>query len=192
MFKNNKSNTIFLTVIALLTLVASLIGASFAYFTAKVKGDENNRKIIIKTANIGTINYVNGNELTLEGAYPGAKSNTVTFTISADKNATVETKYSVEWVDVSNNFSDPKQLIYTLTGTTDGSGTLIPNQNSIEAPTTNVKIGSGVVKPGETHEYSLYLVFVENGKKQDINQDKKFVGKIVVNTTDDIEVIEND
>ena len=186
MFYSKKSNNILLTVLFIMTLVATCIGATFAYFTARVRNDATNQTIIIRTANIGTINYVNGNELRLD--------NEVKFTVSADANANVPATYTLSWVDVVNNFTDTNNLVYTLVGTTNGSGQLVTNQTDKSAPTTadNVIIGSGKVKPGETHEYTLQVSFLENGTTQNDDQGKSFSGKIIVKTSDDEETYYTD
>ena len=52
-----KKNTILLTIISFATLIIAICGATFAYFTAKVRNDTTNKEIVIKSAQIGTVNF---------------------------------------------------------------------------------------------------------------------------------------
>lgn len=82
-----KKNTILLTIISFATLIIAICGATFAYFTAKVRNDTTNKEIVIKSAQIGTVNFITTNEIRLENAYPGATSNKLEFSISSDDDA---------------------------------------------------------------------------------------------------------
>ena len=187
MNETKKGNTVLLTVIAVATLLVAVVGATFAYFTASVAGNDTASSVVVKTAQIGTITYTNGNEVKLENAYPGATSETKTFTVAADSSATANVNYSLNWTNVTNGFVNKEDLVYTLTGAnSDASNTtttLVTKTNEV-APSANTLIGSSVLKPGETHTYSLTVKFKETGSDQNANQSKSFTGKIEVSTGD--------
>ena len=187
MNETKKGNTVLLTVIAVATLLVAVVGATFAYFTASVAGNDTASSVVVKTAQIGTITYTNGNEVKLENAYPGATSETKTFTVAADASATANVNYSLNWTNVTNGFVNKEDLVYTLTGAnSDASNTtttLVTKTNEV-APSANTLIGSSVLKPGETHTYSLTVNFKETGSDQNTNQGKAFTGKIEVSTGD--------
>lgn len=187
MNETKKGNTVLLTVIAVATLLVAVVGATFAYFTASVAGNDTASSVVVKTAQIGTITYTNGNEVKLENAYPGATSETKTFTVAADASATANVNYSLNWTNVTNGFVNKEDLVYTLTGAnSDASNTtttLVTKTNEV-APSANTLIGSSVLKPGETHTYSLTVKFKETGSDQNANQSKSFTGKIEVSTGD--------
>ena len=61
MNETKKGNTVLLTVIAVATLLVAVVGATFAYFTASVAGNDTASSVVVKTAQIGTITYTNGN-----------------------------------------------------------------------------------------------------------------------------------
>lgn len=186
MNETKKGNTVLLTVIAVATLLVAVVGATFAYFTASVTGNENASSVVVKTAQIGTITYTNGNEVKLDNAYPGATSETKTFTVAADASATANVNYSLNWTNVTNQFVNKEDLVYTLTGTnsdTANTTALVTKTNEV-APSGNTLIGSSVLKPGETHTYSLTVNFKETGSDQNANQGKAFTGKIEVSTGD--------
>lgn len=193
--KDNKGgSTVLLTVIAIATLVVALVGATFAYFTATVQGNNEASSIVIRTASIGNIVYENGTELTLENAYPGAYSNKITFTVSSvDNDAALP--YELSWVEVSNDFvldsEGNSDLVYSLEGTASGTGTLVDlsldstyDNGFAAVPTVGpVKIGSGsLAAGGETHTYEMQVHFKETATDQNSNQGKTFAGKIKVTT----------
>lgn len=69
-----KKNTILLTVIAIATLLVAVVGATFAYFTAQVttnNDDKNN--VDVTTAALATATMDLGPQVTAEDIYPGAK-----------------------------------------------------------------------------------------------------------------------
>ena len=66
-----KNNTILLTVIAIATLLVVVTGATFAYFAAVVRGNENASSISITAASEGTeVSFSGGEEVNLTNIYP--------------------------------------------------------------------------------------------------------------------------
>ena len=198
---NKKGNTVLLTVIAVATLLVAVVGATFAYFTATVAGNESASSVIVSTAKIGQITYVNGNTITLNNVYPGAKSNEITFTVKSSDDSTVDINYALQWVNVENTFDDsitdtdgntatgnPADLEYYLLGESSSNGTVVAladtTNHRATAPTAaSVVIGSGVLKAGgDVHTYTMYVVFKETGSNQNVNQGRAFTGKIEVVT----------
>ena len=86
-----KNNTILLTVIAIATLLVVVTGATFAYFAAVVRGNENASSIIIKASETGqTLTLGGGEKVELTNIYPkgtAAGSEWVTKNISLSSNA---------------------------------------------------------------------------------------------------------
>ena len=180
MENNNKRQTIFLSVVGIATLLVAIIGATFAWFSAQVTGNDTASSVIVQTATLG-INYTNGNEIKLLNAIPGANQQK-TFTISADETANTNQSYKIKWDIVEFDFADKSDLVYTLTGTgNDAGGTLVNVATKTEVPTSSAAIdGTGTIAPTETHTYTLYVEFKETGSDQNSNQGKKFAGKIQV------------
>ncbi len=58
--RDNKSNTMLLTIIAIATLLVAVIGATFAYFTAQITGQETASTIKVTGSNL-TITFADGN-----------------------------------------------------------------------------------------------------------------------------------
>lgn len=201
MNETKKGNTVLLTVIAVATLLVAVVGATFAYFTASVAGNDTASSVVVKTAQIGTITYTNGNEVKLDNAYPGATSNEVKFTIALDQDATTSVHYTLKWVNVTNDFDPSSDLVYSLKGTDQSTGSvengeqpkLIDDITDKEVPTTSgTIIGSGIVSGASIHEYTLTVKFKETGIDQNSNQGKAFTGKIEVFTGDNGETYYND
>ena len=192
MSENKKGNTVLLTVIAIATLLVAIVGATFAYFTATVQGNNEASSVVVTTASLGSITYENGTELKLENAYPGAYSNEITFTISAADN-TVELPYEIKWVNVTNDFNPVTELVYRLSGETDGSGTLVDLTDAdgydaetqyATVPSAPTTIGAGSLSiGGETHTYTMQVHFKETAADQNSNQGRSFAGKIEVTTS---------
>lgn len=86
-----KNNTILLTVIAIATLLVVVTGATFAYFAAVVRGNENASSISIKASETGqTLTLGGGEQVNLTNIYPkgtAAGSEWVTKNISLSSNA---------------------------------------------------------------------------------------------------------
>lgn len=176
---SNKKQRIFLSVVAIATLLVAILGATFAWFSAQVKGNDEASSVIVETATLGIV-YENSNEIKGENVMPGW-SQTKTFTVSAQVGANTNQNYTISWDIDTNDFADQSDLIYTLVGAPKAGGTAI-NATEVQVPAVGKTAisGQGTIKPTETHEYQLTVKFKETGSDQNSNQGKKFYGKIVV------------
>ena len=68
-----KKNVIFLSVIAVATLLTAVIGTTFAYFTANFTVSNNNAVNSVKTKKLASTSVVIGDKINSEEAYPGFK-----------------------------------------------------------------------------------------------------------------------
>ena len=117
--KENRGTTVLLTVIGIATLLVAVVGATFAYFTTTVTGNDNTKKdITVNSATVGEIVFAHGNKIDLcdeelypetckEGSsyviYPGAQEDK-TFTVTADAKSTTPVEYDVYLVIEENTF----------------------------------------------------------------------------------------
>ncbi len=188
-----KGNTVLLTVIAIATLLVAVVGATFAYFTATVTGNDQASSVIVKTANLGTITFTDGDEIKLENALPGANKSK-TFTIEA-KEATIPIKYGIKLNIQTNNFVDTTEkggsdLVYSLsgqvTGSTSSSGHAVQtvDEGAISQNSGSIFAGSGTLGVGEKHTYTFTIKFKETNSDQNSNQNKTFIGALEVTTGD--------
>ena len=189
-----KGNTILLTVIAIATLLVAIVGATFAYFTATISGNDKASSIIVKTAQIGQIVFQDGDEIKLENALPGA-STQKTFSISAS-DATVPIKYGIKLNIATNSFtattgSEGNDLVYSLssqiTGGDSSSGQAVTkvDDGAITQPSGSMYLGQGTLGVGETHKYTFTIKFKETGSDQNSNQNQSFNGSLEVTTGDE-------
>ncbi len=72
-----KKNVVFLTVLAIATLLTAVVGTTFAYFTATVEGNEQAKTTSVTTANL-SVAYSDGPQITATGIIPGWISRTIT------------------------------------------------------------------------------------------------------------------
>ena len=70
-----KKNVVFLSIIAVATLLTAVVGATFAYFSIGVGGTGNasNNQTVVKTAVIAGVNYEGSQVASATDAYPGWK-----------------------------------------------------------------------------------------------------------------------
>lgn len=127
--KENRGTTVLLTVIGVATLLVAVVGATFAYFTAGVSGNDSNVKdIVVNSATVGQITFAHGNVIDLcdetdeslsctEGSivYPGAQEDK-TFTVTADAKSTTPVEYEVYMVISKNTFAT-EYLKYKVSAT---------------------------------------------------------------------------
>ena len=120
----DKKNVVFLTVLAVATLLTAVVGTTFAYFTATVAGNGTATTTTITTANNLGINYSDGAQITGNAIVPGWMA---TKTVTVTNNGDTPVNYQINWTAVNNTFSKghsgaTDDLVYSLTKKV-GSGT---------------------------------------------------------------------
>ena len=63
--KRDKRQSVFLIVISLLTLFFAVVGATFAYFTIVVKGNEEASSVMLRSVKLGQVVFQDGQEISL-------------------------------------------------------------------------------------------------------------------------------
>lgn len=188
-----KGNSVLLTIIAVSTLLVAVIGATFAYFTASISGNNTASSVIVNASNIASITYNNTNVLTLDNAYPGQYSNEITFTVATTKATDVAIPYRIVWASVSNNFANKGDLVYRITGAKSTSSDAANSGGWTTAPSTIVAGGEPITildntfpvsNTVTTHTYQMQMHFKETGTNQNSNQGKSFTGKVEVKLND--------
>lgn len=177
---NSKGQTIFLSVVGIATLLVAIIGATFAWFSATVTGNDTASSVVVETATIG-ITYTNGDEVKLANAVPGAAVENKKFTVAAATGATVDQNYTINWVVTKNDFNPKTDLVYNLSGVATGGGNIVSQVTNDPLPAEGTtEIGKGKLTPGASHEYTLGVKFIDTSSDQNSNQGKKFQAKIQV------------
>lgn len=185
-----KNNTILLTVIAIATLLVVVTGATFAYFAAVVRGNENASSISITAASEGTkVAFSGGETVNLVNIYPkgtAAGSEWITKNVTLSSNATDSTGTSVytftmsgakntfDFKDGETNVPDGTENIkFTFTRdatatNADGEVTEVTGATETPDPVTVVSksgqiIGSGTVKNNFANTVTYILkVYYDN------------------------------
>lgn len=193
-----KSSTILLTVIGIATLLVTLVGATFAYFTAGFdeqyqNGDNDGKDVIVTAANLGEITFAHGDTVTLNNVLPG-DSDTKTFTISAAQ-ATVPIDYVIYLDTTVNSVATGKtetpNLVAKLTssnatatslldGTTGKSILSTTNYAPDNSEETKVEIGRGKLAVGVSDTWTLTVTLNETEGPQNDDQGRAYTGTIVV------------
>ena len=157
----DKKNVVFLTVLAVATLLTAVVGTTFAYFTATVQGNGSATTTTITTANNLGITYSDGEAITGNSIIPGWVSTTKH--ISVTNNGTVPVKYQIAWTDVVNTFvkggasSNTDDLVYSVIETSASNAVLT------SGATTGVTASGFTKVAGKAYSLSVGKVTVGTG-----------------------------
>lgn len=173
--KKIERHTLLIYIIAILTLLVAIIGATFAWFSAKIIGNENASSVLIKSSSL-TIEYLASNEINEKNIGPGFSKN-LTFTISNNSGGTAG--YKLYWLVGTNEFVG-NDLVYSLTATSNKTGDKFVTANQTVIPKVTEQIGTGVIPTGNVQTYTLNVSFLNRDADQNDDKGKAFAGKIEV------------
>lgn len=182
---NNKGQTIFLSVIGIATLLVAIVGATFAWFSITIQGNDQASSIIVTTATVGNVVFTDGNEINMTNIRPETSpQSTKTFTIvNTTSGATEKINYNI-FLDVTANTLSAAAdgaFVHSLTGTANNGGTVADKIEEAVVPAVGKnKLGSGTLNGTETHTYTYSIQFKETNVDQNAAQGKTFAGKLVV------------
>ena len=192
--KRDKRQSVFLIVISLLTLFFAVVGASFAYFTITVRGNEEASSVMLRSVKLGQVVFQDGQEISLLEIYPGDYA-TKTFTIeNTGSNVDTPIRYNVYLVQSTNEFASKGIVDFrheivssSKTSTSDESvlGTLSSTVPS-PATSTTTPIFSGVLYGNDKHTYEYKIGLIESNSNQNNAQGLTFLGKIQVEVDDGV------
>lgn len=175
---------LFLTI---LFFLVTLISTTYAYFNAKVKGNESAQSIILKTPEI-YVEYYKENEIINTDIYTGW-NNALSFSIvNVTKEENIPAEYEIKWIIETNEIKNG-ELLYKLTSQIEKDGKIInPDkynksfsiEEETKVPTISTILGKGYVNSGCVHKYTLEMKLIETYENQNYNQDKTFSGYIQV------------
>lgn len=111
------------------------------------------------------------NIVTMNNLFPGDDIPLKKFKVINSGNVSV--KYDLYWANVKNDFSLENNLHYNVFK---GNYLII---NNYRAPYSSNRFLRGIIiNPGETHEYSIKMIFQETHTNQNVDQGKEFSSKI--------------
>lgn len=96
-----KKNVVFLTVLAVATLLTAVVGTTFAYFTATITGTSSTDTVT--AANLSATYSESSNTITGTNITPGW-SGSKTITIAADSGSNVPVPYELRLASMTNSF----------------------------------------------------------------------------------------
>lgn len=168
-----KNKKVVLTVLGILIVLLSVIGVTYAYYSAKVK-ENNKTETVIKTNELNLV-YTGTQEINCSNIVPG-DSCIKKFTV--ENTSSVPVTYNIYMVGITNEFNE--ELVYTLTDETGSvvAETPLPvtNQNKTYLKTA-IKIEKGVKK-----SYTLKIELKNLDVDQNYNQGKTFKATLGIDT----------
>lgn len=179
---------IVLSILFVLLFIGAMFGLTFAFFSLIITGNEEASSMSVDLIDLGTVTFLDGDEIDASGIYPMASNERLskTFTISSSQNE-ADIDYVIYLTVNENSFVQTysNEFTYTLNCTSNSSGSA-PNGISAEIPASRVapyQIGSGYLKTnGDTHTCIFTIGVNEVGSNQDYNQGKRFNGRLSVET----------
>ena len=185
--EDGRGQTIFLSIIGIATLLVAIIGATFAWFSITVTGNETPADIVITSSNLGQVSFTDGTAIDLGKLMPGTFT-TKTFTVSqTDPSATGRISYNI-MLNVRANTLTPNadgQFVHSLKSKGNSNGGTLANFDASPVPVQSMVIGSGVIEGYEIHEYEYTIGLNNINANQNAAQGKTFSGYLSVVLTDD-------
>lgn len=188
--REKKGNTVLLTIISVATLLVAVVGATFAYFTAVLSGQETDRTVRITSGIIGTV-FDGGPLINLDVIWPKEEAWVdKKFSIKNTTTSVTKVDYDIALVVDYNDFTEGA-LKVTLEHDAESSsnGVMVPEVSMTSIPLSGViNLGAGYFmgptgtesNPEVAHIYHLKIYFPETGENQNANQNAVFGGHITL------------
>ena len=184
----DKKNTVFLSVIAVATLLTAVVGTTFAYFTATVKQDGEVNNAVVKTATLGlgysqetslAINdWVPGDEAELKFNVTNESENPTNFTLVWGANVQNTIATATDHADVTYKIEQCTDATYATCNTTIHASSELPAANAEKQAITGAE--KLTVNAKSVNYYKVTATFAAKQTPQDSLKEKKFVGTVVV------------
>ena len=177
-----KNKVMFMTVAVMAGIFLMIIGVTYTWFNVIIKPeDEASTNVVVKAANLGTITFYNGEEISMDGVYPGwcetkkvsikSEDSTVTNDYSVYLNVAVnelaELGSTYGYVTMKSTVVDAETQV--ATGST---GTL--DLQNIQETSGKILLLTGKLGVEEIHTYNIEFCFPELGIDQNSQQGKAF------------------
>ena len=176
----SKRNKLKIIVVTTLIFLVAIAGISYAYFSIQIVGNDTASSMRLTTANMSLV-YTDIEIRSGENVIPGWSSQSKTITVYNDGNTTAY--YNIIWRDLLNEIIN-NELVISGSCTSDVSGNTCSNISETVIPTAttlshNIAIKNNIeIEVGETHTYTVTVLFKETGSNQNYNQNKEFYGTI--------------
>jgi hypothetical protein len=186
---SGKGSIVLFTIIAVATLLVSVVGATFAYFGATMKGRESQKTISVSSGTLA-IEYGTNSKINATNLQPGAVVATKTFTVKGVITGSENLKYGANLVITNNTYSNGA-LVYTITSknVSNNGSTIEATSKPVAIPTgaSTIELGTGSfagpTSTGSVHEYTVTITFVNTGADQSADLGKTIAGTLEVAQT---------
>lgn len=171
---NYTRKKITMSIVAITFLILALIGITYAYFIAKVKGNQSDKSVEVTSGKL-ELTYGDGNGvIEVEGIEPGDDIKEKTFTVTNTGDGKIN-RYDVVLENLVNELKNYDDFIYELScvstsGTCYGSKGVFPINNNI--------IVNNSIDVDETQTYTLKLYFIDTLTDQSVDMKKNITAKI--------------
>ena len=183
-----KKNMVFLSVIAVATLLTAVVGTTFSFFTATVKpdGEKPVQNTTVTTPTLG-ITYAQEGTINMTNVVPGAADKSFIFSVT--NGSDVSTTYKLVWSEVTGNITgteaSSKDLTYKIDKCSDGASCASTTPLQAATPLTKTlsaipSASAEVVTGNGTNYYKVTVHFERTEEEQNDMQGKTFTGKIIV------------
>lgn len=183
-----KKNMVFLSVIAVATLLTAVVGTTFSFFTATATPEDQKdyKDTTINTATLGVV-YAQDSAINLANAVPGATAN---YTLSVHNNGNVAIDFNLVWKNVTNTIAavdTAGDVTYKIESCgTDASCASSPTV--VQAETKLPEAGSETITgasrltigAGATNYYRVTVTIKETNAQQNNLQGKSFSGQVQI------------
>ena len=177
-----KNKIMFMSVALMAGIFLMIVGITYTWFNVIIKPeDEKSTNAVVKAANLGKITFYNGEEISMDGVYPGW-CETKKVSIKSEDSSVIN-DYSIYLNIVVNELEElgstygyvtmKSAVVDSETQVTTGS-TGILNLKNITETSGKTLILTGKLGAGETHTYNIEFCFPELGIDQNSQQGKAF------------------
>lgn len=166
----NKGQTVFLSVIGIATLLVAIVGATFAYFTTGMTG--NNASVSATTAKIGAISFT-ADSVSATAVLPGWSSETKNVKVTLQP-SDVAVKYTCTLNMTANPLTD-------LTLTLGGTNAVSASAGKLATGAKSFQIASGTINASQTAQTvttTYVLSFPETGADQTTQAGQTIAGTV--------------
>ena len=172
---NTRKISMIFAIIGIILVIILMITATYAYFSLEIVGEGSNISMTTFNKNV-QITYIDTSNVSLTNAYTG-ESISKTFTV--ENTGDVVVYYDIKLNDLVNNFANPDDLVFTLSGSNGGAyikRTTMPVSNPIIA--SSIKL-----EPGIKHSYVMGITFLKTDEDQSDNMNKTFSANINISSS---------
>lgn len=184
-----KKNMVFLSVIAVATLLTAVVGTTFSFFTATATPEDQKdyKDTTINTATLGVV-YAQDSAINLANAVPGATAN---YTLSVHNTSSVAIDFNLVWKNVTNTIAAVDaagDVTYKIESC--GTDSSCASPSAVQAETKLPEDGEEneaiagasrlTINAGATNYYRVTVTIKDTGAQQNNLQGKSFSGQVQI------------